>query len=391
MKQFFWWCAGADDTILEKCSKSEHVKYAGVGATVLFTGLLASISGGYALYTVFGSLPMAVAFGLLWGAVIFNLDRFIVSTLRKEGKFWKELLQVMPRLLLALVLAVVISKPLELKIFDKEIQAVLKEKQAELAIEHKKLVSQQFGEVDSVKAEIAAIRQEVAAKLQERNQLYNAVAAEADGTGGTGKVGRGPIYEEKKLQYDKVDEELKLLQADAQERINQRQQRITALMGQYDATVAEGQESFSNYDGLMARINALDELPWLPVFFITLLFICLETAPIFTKLISNRGPYDEILKGVEHERTTQEMQRVAERQKQYDTRQDVAEAKFASRREYEMDAKREEERIKSDAHLEVVRESAAVWKQRKLADIHRSPGTAAEILNDNEENGYYKW
>jgi hypothetical protein len=391
MKKFFWWCAGADDTILEKCSKSEHIKYAGIGATVLFTGLLASISGGYALYTVFDTLPMAITFGLLWGAVIFNLDRFIVSTLRKEGKFWKELLQVTPRIFLALVLAVVISKPLELKIFDKEIQAILKEKQAELAIEHKSLVGKQFAEVDSVKADIAAIRQEVDAKLQERNKLYEIVAAESDGTGGTGKVGKGPIYEEKKQQYDKVDEELKLLQADALARIQLKEQRIADLMKQYDTTVAEGQESFSNYDGLMARINALDKLPWLPVFFITLLFICLETAPIFTKLISSKGPYDDILKGVEHERTTQEMQRVAERQKQYDTRQMVAEAKFSSRTDYEIDAKREEERIKSDAHLEVVRESAAVWKERKLKDINRSPETASDILNDGEENGYYKW
>lgn len=358
---------------------------------MLFTGLLASISGGYALYTVFDSVPMAVAFGLFWGAVIFNLDRFIVSTIRKEGKFWKELLMVTPRILLALVLAVVISKPLELKIFDKEIQAVLKEKQAELAIQHKSLVNQQFAEVDSVKSEIAGIREEVAAKLEERNRLYEALAAEADGTGGTGKIGKGPIYEEKKLQYDKVDEELKLLQADAQQRILLREQRIAELMKQYDETVAEGQESFQNYDGLMARISALDELPWLPVFFITLLFICLETAPIFTKLISSKGPYDDILKGIEHERTTQEMQRVAERQKQYDTRTAVAEAKFSSRMDYEIDAKREEERIKSDAHLEVVRESAAVWKERKLKDIHRSPNTAAEILNDNEENGYYQW
>lgn len=165
MKKFFWWCAGADDTILEKCSKAEHTKYAGVGATVFFTGLLASISGGYALYTVFDSAVMAVAFGLLWGAVIFNLDRFIVSTIRKEGRFWKELLMVTPRILLALVLAIVISKPLELKIFDKEIQAVLKEKQAELAIEHKALVAKQYVEVDSVKSEIAGIRSEIETKL----------------------------------------------------------------------------------------------------------------------------------------------------------------------------------------------------------------------------------
>lgn len=391
MKKFFWWCAGADDTILEKCSKSEHIKYAGVGATVLFTGVLASLSGGYALYTVFDSAPMAMAFGLLWGAVIFNLDRFIVSTIRKEGRFWKELLMVTPRILLALVLAVVISKPLELKIFDKEIQAVLKEKQAELAIQHKALVNKQFAEVDSVKSEIAGIRAEIEAKIQERNKLYEQVAAEADGTGGTGKIGRGPIYEEKKRQYDKVDEELKLLQASAADRILVKEQRIADLMKQYDSQVAEGQQSFSNYDGLMARIDALNQLPWLPVFFITLLFVCLETAPIFTKLITSKGPYDDILKGVEHERTTQEMHRVQERQKQYDTRHAVAEAKFAARQEFEIEAKREEERLKSDAHLDVVRESAAVWRERKLADISRSPNTAADILNDGEEASYYKW
>lgn len=391
MKNFFWWCAGADDTILEKCSKSEHIKYAGVGATVLFTGVLASISGGYALYTVFDSVPMAVAFGLLWGAVIFNLDRFIVSTIRKEGRFWKELLMVTPRVLLALVLAVVISKPLELKIFDKEIQAILKEKQAELAIQHKALVSKQFSEVDSVKSEIAGIRAEIEAKIKERNKLYELVAAESDGTGGTGKVGKGPIYEEKKRQYDKLDEELKLLQASAADRILVKEKRIADLMKQYDATVNEGQESFSNYDGLMARIDALNKLPWLPVFFITLLFIMLETAPILTKLITNKGPYDDILKGVEHERTTQEIQRVAERQKQFDLKLTIAEAKFAARQEFEVEAKREEEKLKSDAHLDTVRESAAVWKQRKLADIHRSPNTSAEILNDGEENGYYKW
>lgn len=304
MKRFFWWCAGADDTILEKSSKSEHIKYAGVGATVFFTGVLASISGGYALYTVFESVWSAIAFGLLWGSVIFNLDRFIVSTLRKEGKFWKELLQVSPRIFLALVLAVVISKPLELKIFDKEIQAILKEKQAQLAIAHQALVATQFAEVDSIKSEIAGINRELEAKVQERNKLYDLLAAEVDGTGGTGKIGKGPIYQEKKLQYDKIDAELKLLQTGAGMRILQREQRIAELMKNRDQVVAQGQESFTNYDGLMARIDALDKLPWLPVFFITLLFICLETAPIFTKLISNRGPYDDILKGLEHERTT---------------------------------------------------------------------------------------
>ena len=42
----------------------------------------------------------------------------------------------------------------------------------------------------------------------------------------------------------------------------------------------------------MARVNALDKLPWLPSFFIFLLFLAIETSPILAKLISPKGTYD---------------------------------------------------------------------------------------------------
>ena len=46
------------------------------------------------------------------------------------------------------------------------------------------------------------------------------------------------------------------------------------------------------FDGLMARITALDKLPWLPSFFIFLLFLAIETSPIIAKLLSPKGAYD---------------------------------------------------------------------------------------------------
>ena len=87
MKRFFWWCSGADITILRTwaCS-TEHNTYAGIGATIFLTAVLASLSGGYALWTVFQSSPYAITFGLLWGILIFNLDRSIptLSTPTRE-------------------------------------------------------------------------------------------------------------------------------------------------------------------------------------------------------------------------------------------------------------------------------------------------------------------
>jgi hypothetical protein len=39
-------------------------------------------------------------------------------------------------------------------------------------------------------------------------------------------------------------------------------------------------------------VNALNTLPWLPSFFIFLLFLAIETSPIFAKLIAPKGAYD---------------------------------------------------------------------------------------------------
>src|SRR5690349_15878238 len=85
IKQFFLICSGANQQILmrQDCF-IEHNKYAGIGATIFFTAILAAISGSYALFTVFNSAFIAVCFGALWGLIIFNLDRYIVSTMKKE-------------------------------------------------------------------------------------------------------------------------------------------------------------------------------------------------------------------------------------------------------------------------------------------------------------------
>ena len=123
--RFFLFCSAANQNLLKECPSSEHSKYSGVGATVFFTGILAALSGGYAIYTVFNSILIAIFLGCFWGALIFNLDRFIVSTIKKNDKRIDQWKQVVPRLFLAVFLAIIISKPLELKIFEQEINESL--------------------------------------------------------------------------------------------------------------------------------------------------------------------------------------------------------------------------------------------------------------------------
>ena len=50
----------------------------------------------------------------------------------------------------------------------------------------------------------------------------------------------------------------------------------------------------------LSRITAKSDAILWAHWFIVLLFIAVETAPVFVKLISGQGPYDQLLKTEEH-------------------------------------------------------------------------------------------
>lgn len=314
LQRFFIFCSGADTDILATCSNGERNKYAGIGATVFFTAVMAFIASGYALYTVFDNLYAAIFFGFLWGLLIFNLDRYIVSTIKKRDSLKSELWQAAPRIVLALIIAVVISKPLELKIFEKEIDQVLLEEKNEMTLANKEQLALQYAPTVAVlNQDIATLKSEIAKKEAETNALYNTYIAEAEGTAGTGLLGKGPVYEEKREKHDAYLAELQQLKSTNGEKIVAIENQIANLNDTYGEAVKNSQPIIDGFDGLMARINALGKLPWLPSFFIFLLFLAIETAPIIAKLLSPKGEYDYKVEEAESVVATWVTQKVAQR------------------------------------------------------------------------------
>ena len=300
LKHFFILCSGADKDLLEGCSEGEQTKYVGIGATVFFTAVMAFLASSYALFTVFDSIYPAIVFGIVWSLLIFNLDRFIVSTIRKRDQFGSEFLQATPRIILAVIIAIVISKPLEIKIFEKEINTVLLKEKNAMALNNKKEVANYFkSDLDKNKAEIAGLKSEIIKKEKEVNTLYETYITEAEGTAGTKKLGKGPVFKEKIAKHDLAKKELDTLQKTNLAKIAEMEKNTKTLQTDLDKKVTETQPIIDGFDGLMARINALDKLPWLPSFFIMLLFLAIETSPIIAKLLSPKGEYDYKLEDLE--------------------------------------------------------------------------------------------
>ena len=148
------------------------------------------------------------------------------------------------------------------------------------------LVLQYTPKVDEINKNITALKSEIATKEAETNALYDTYISEAEGTAGTKLLGKGPVYAEKREKHDAALAELQLLKQSNSNKITTLETQITTLDTDYRLVVKNSQPIIDGFDGLMARINALNKLAWFPSFFIFLLFLAIETSPIIAKLLA---------------------------------------------------------------------------------------------------------
>jgi hypothetical protein len=299
LENFFIFCSGIDRNILAE-TPTERNKYAGIGATVFFTGVFAMVASNYALYTVFNDVYISSGFGLLWGLLIFNLDRYIVSSLKKKGHFFRDFGLSLPRIVLAVIISIVISKPLELKIFETEINAEIISMQQEKRKEHEDLLKSRYqNDIDKVENEILAINEKISSIRGNRDMLKQDAMGEADGTGGSKIRNMGPIFKAKMAAAASAEEELKAKEIESAPQLAEKESRKKELLAAREADMKKME--FAALTGFASRMEALGRITdkshavLVASLFLMLLFIAIETAPLFVKLISERSPYDYIL------------------------------------------------------------------------------------------------
>jgi hypothetical protein len=311
---FLWWCSGAHQQLL-KDYPTEHAKYAGLGGVILATFVLASLSAGYAMYSVFNSVGWALAFGALWGLIIFNLDRFLVSTMRKYGlSLSKQMSMALPRILLALVISLTIARPLELKIFEKEIDTKVAENRHKKILLNDSLLQMENKNLQGIaESERSRLNSRKLAIEDTLHHLQESYVQEADGTGGSKQRG---IENLTRLKLDAYQGALAQFAPERQEISRQMGYQDSLLAVSRSSTEAKRKQYESELSarvGFLERNKALSDLSaqedsvfWANLF-IAVLIVLLETGPILSKLIMHAGPYDlalaktELLLMAEHE------------------------------------------------------------------------------------------
>lgn len=430
--EFFWICSGANRSILRQCP-SEYSKYFGIGGTIFFTAAMATLSGGYAFYTVFNSQSLAVVFGIFWGALIFNLDRFIVNTMYTDGQVSisrREFFSGLPRIVIAIFLGIVISTPLELKIFEDEINVTIREMASKRKDEY---IAKDQARIDSLKMRKDYISErplsyqderitsnestnilitnrkektsEYNQKEQEARRVYGQISSleqqmrtTSDSTSRRRLIRlisnlrnnyNTLLTEARQLRRDistlngqlsAQDETSNELMAKAREAREKEleiiQNEIDTLQSRFGTKSSAYNEMIDKeFGGFQAHMLAFskmkDENPstYLTSLFIMLLFIIIETVPTLFKMMVAKGPYDDLL-AAENRRLSQNARKAV---MDIDTSLSIYSDKNAERREIEKSLNHEILEKLSNTQSELMNTAIEKWREDELKKIEANP------------------
>jgi hypothetical protein len=356
--RFLWKAAGGDRYLLEQATYSDQVKYMCLGGIVFATGAMAGLAGGYGFYTIFsprGSaldtvkekfasmsqeltqgmtkealaslhdkitndalaslhfqeilIPvLSILFGIIWGLIIFNIDRFIVTSTGKgdgtEKITWQELKGAIPRIIMGAIIAITISKPIEIRMFQTEINAALHEEQLSLKKDYEIRTRRNFADrIKDLENDNSVIQYRVddyLRKITVKDSLYNIETS----SGQAGRVkGEGPVAIALKNERDRLKDELDNFTDQNKTRIDAIDANRKKIYAELDAALSLDQKVASGLDGLVERIKLSHKVssdkhadgtygfPWISLF-ITLLFLAIELTPVFFKLMLTKTPYD---------------------------------------------------------------------------------------------------
>ncbi|MGD2202846.1 DUF4407 domain-containing protein [Microbacterium maritypicum] len=112
---------GAEGEILDRVP-GETPRFVQMFFVLAGTALVSAISMLFALTTgVQAAIWLAVPLALVWALIIFNLDRFLTSTMSSTRNVWRLIGLAIPRVIMAAIIGFVVAEPLVLQIFHNDI------------------------------------------------------------------------------------------------------------------------------------------------------------------------------------------------------------------------------------------------------------------------------
>ncbi len=264
----------------------------------------------YAISTLTDKWWVYTSAGVVWAAIVFIFDRFIVSTFRKSDSPRKDILSFLfaSRLFFSIGIGIVISHPTVLLVFDDSLQQELltMKEEGEQALRDEYEVA-----IQAVRARDSILNAEVTARLEERRCKETLLLFEMSGKDTTVNCGTtsgmrqyGPRAQEIKEEITYLNREIQQLQRRTAAKSAQNRAEIAKLQKERENKMAQFRQQFStNY---LAREIALERLMGKEpgggtvrgtMWFLILFFILIDILPVSFKAATQPGLYDRLIDG----------------------------------------------------------------------------------------------
>lgn len=274
------WAAGFDSQAASQCTSSEVRKMTIAGSMVFIPAFLALFSYSYGFYFIFKDPTCAIIGGIVSSIILFIIDRSIMA----YGRPGVLSFGLFGRVLLAITIGVLLAEPLILKIFEDSINEQ----------QYVELTSAKKNEASEFDNKIAEVNNKLDIQRKKLYDLQTAYTQEMDGTGGSKKRDKGPIFQKKEQDYLKEEADYKVNLGKAQTEISEIESERESALNLVEV---------NNANGLIGRMRALSSLgakesivfwtTWLLRIFFTLI----ELIPLLIKLSpsGDRGLYYKIV------------------------------------------------------------------------------------------------
>lgn len=301
MNNLLYFLSRTDRTIVMNCPPYARAVRQGLGVFVLLTGVLAWISGSYAISNMFlhespdggppvmtpGGWLISAALGLVYAVFIMAIDREVVAATSRK--------MALVRLPLVAVISLVISKPVEMRLFGSSIEQQIKQ-----TTNYNDSITRH-----DVGTEVRALDDKIAEReRQQENDKDSAVMwrniadieAKGRNTGRTsGRTGEGTNYRRAMSNAYSFDSLAQISALAINDLENMKRRELVRA-----DSVFKIKRKRASYD-ILAKMNALSQLKkdkengrstrttsWL----LTLLFFLLECSPLLVKILSGKTEYD---------------------------------------------------------------------------------------------------
>ena len=229
--------------------------------------------------------------------MIFNIDRFIVTSTGKgdgtEAITWEEFKSAIPRIFMGAIIAITISKPVEIRMFKTEIDIKLREKQLEQQATYQAKVDKTYDEREKLlEGDLGKLIVERKDLVERIKQAEKEMTDQLQGRAGA-PAGDGKLASALRTQRDLLIAQLDRFDGENKQQLDSLKVRQERLRATKEIERSKTEEDANGLDGLLERIKLAHEIAgWVITLFIMLLFLAIELTPVFFKLMLIKTPYD---------------------------------------------------------------------------------------------------